>query len=37
MGYLDEFDDLIEGIDLYQIYLSAEANEFMTCTAEENA
>lgn len=37
MGYLDEFDTLIEGIDLYQIYLSAYANEFELCTAEENA
>ena len=36
MGYLDEFFDLVQDIDLYQIYLSEYANEFELCTAEQN-
>ena len=36
MRYLNQFFDLIDGIDLYQIYLSNYANEFELCTAEEN-
>lgn len=37
MGYLDEFNDLIQDIDLYNVYFSGDANEFKQCTAEENA